>query len=82
MLQRCAAVVSLETAPLVTRETAGVLSEPLEMVVYVTSWLSAMSITWPKSPACSRSLLVMTPERLSDDTSLRCTSSGKGHRQT
>ena len=46
MLQRCAAAEELETAPLVTRETAGVLSQPLAMVAYLTSWLWAMIMTW------------------------------------
>ena len=81
-MHRFAAAPCEEMAPRVTRETAGVLSEPVFRVAHVGSNSSEMRETWASIPACSRSLLVMSPVGLSADTKRFWMLSGKGHRQT
>lgn len=66
------------TAPFETRETAGVLSVPVDMVAYRALNKCEMREVCAKMAACSKSLLVTSPEGLSVETSLCCMSSGKG----
>ena len=81
--QRLAAAPSLETAPFVKRERAvGVLSVPVMKVAYRYSPLSAMSVDWPMMPQCSKSLLVMSPSKLSKETMRSWMSGGNGKRHT
>ena len=66
-----------------TRETVGVLSVLVWMVLQRTSWSWAMMAVWQTTAACSRSLLVMVPVGFDWDTRAPWTSGGKGecHRQ-
>ena len=57
-----------ETAFLVTRELAGVLSVAVVRVAYRTGCRSDMIDTCASMAACSRSLLVTSPVGLSCDT--------------
>ena len=58
-----------EVAPLLMRETAGVLSPPVMMVQCVVGKIVAMMSRWLTIPACSRSLFVMVPLGFSEETS-------------
>ena len=64
-MHRLAAAPSEEIAPRETRDTAGVLSEPVLRVAWAGSNSSDVRETWASVPACSRLLLVMSPFGLS-----------------
>ena len=56
------------------------LSHKVAMVCSRTSYVWAMTSRWAATPACSRSLLVMSPARLSAETTRFWRSGGKGLR--
>jgi hypothetical protein len=69
MWQRRAAAPREETAPLLTQETAGVLSLKVSMVACLRQWLWAMMSAWTRMAACSRLLEVVRGDQVGLDVS-------------